>query len=82
MSVFDNFETPVAQLTIKPAEESNMARLIVTPLDDYVIFFKIPELNIEQSFDKEKKFKFNIQSHKEMLIGLKNFSTPQRVLVI
>ena len=82
LSVFDNFETPVAQLTIKPAEEPNMARLIVTPLDDYVIFFKIPELNIEQSFEKEKKFKFNIQSHKEMLIGLKNFSTPQRVLVI
>ena len=82
LSVFDNFETPIAQLTIKPAEEPNMARLIVTPLDDYVIFFKIPELNIEQSFDKEKKFKFNIKSHKEMLIGLKNFSTPQRVLVI
>ncbi len=82
LSVYDNFETPIAQLSIMPADEPNMARLVIKPLDDYTLYFKIPLLGIEQTFDQEKRFKFNIQTHKEMILGVKNFKTPQRVLVI
>lgn len=82
LSVFDDYDTPIAQVTIVPTEEPDMARLIIKPLNDYTLFFKIPELNLEQTFDTEKKFRFNPTSHKQMILGIKDFTTPQRVLVI
>jgi serine/threonine protein kinase len=83
LSVYDDYDTPVAQLSIEQIEgEPGIVRLIVKPLNDYTLFFKIPELNLEQSFDSEKKFKFNISSHKTMILSVKDFTTPQRVLVI
>lgn len=82
LSVYDDYDTPIAQVTIVPAEDGVMARLIIKPLNDFELFFKIPEINIEDTFYKEKTFRFNPASHKQMIIGIKDFTTPQRVLVI
>ena len=76
----DDYDTPVAQVKIKPVE--NEAVLTITPLNDFVLMFKIPEINREETIDRERTIRFNPSSHKQMILGLKPFNQPQRVLVI
>lgn len=80
LSIFDDYDTPIAQVSIEPLSEG--ARLRVKPLNDFTIMFKIPDLKLEQTFDEEKTFRFNPSAHKTMILGVKNFDHPQRVLVI
>ena len=76
----DNYDTPIAQVKIKPYE--NEVVLTITPLNDFTFLFKIPEINCEQIIDRERNIRFNPTNHKQMIIGLKPFNQPQRVLVI
>ena len=76
----DDYDTPVAQVKIKPVE--NEAVLTITPLNDFVLMFKIPEINREETIDHERTIRFNPARHKQMILGLKPFNQPQRVLVI
>lgn len=80
LAVYDDYDTPIAQIKIEPVD--TMARLTITPQNDYTIMFQIPEENISQTFDQPKTFRFDILHHKQMMIGVKEFTSPQRVLVI
>lgn len=74
---------PIARLQLEPlGDGSNFARLIISPLNESKLFFMIPELNINDIIEREKRFKFNPLSHKTMIIGAQEFTFPQRVLVI
>lgn len=83
LSSAEDYDLPIAQLTVTAVDvDDEMVKLTIKPLNRYTIFAKIPSLNVEQSFETEKSFRLNILSHKEMIIGVKDFSNPQRVLVI
>ena len=76
----DDYDTPVAQVKIKKVD--NEALLTIVPLNDFVLMFKIPEIDREETIDRERTIRFHPDNHKKMLIGLKSFNQPQRVLVI
>ena len=77
---YDDYDTPVAQVKIKPF--GNEAVLTITPENDFVLMFKIPEINREETIDRERIIRFNPSNHKQMILGLNPFNQPQRVLVI
>ncbi len=81
LSVNDDYDTPIAQLKIESAGNDE-ARLTIRPHNDYVIMFKIPDTDIVRTFDSVKSFRFKLDDHKQMIVGVKNFSESQRVLVI
>lgn len=80
LSAYDDYDTPIAQVKITPVEGG--ACLTITPLNDYVLMFMIPVDNREEMIEKERTIRFNPSAHKTMIIGVKPFDQPQRVLMI
>ena len=80
LSTYDDYDTPIAQLKIESHDGD--VRLTIIPHNDFTILFKIPDKDIDGYFETEKHFRFNKEHHSKMIVGIKNFDTPQRVLVI
>lgn len=80
LCTFDDYDTPLAQLKVRKDGESAIVTII--PLNDYDILYKIPSQNKEGYFSKEETIRFRIQEHPSMILGVKEFTKPQRVLVL
>lgn len=80
LSIYDDYDTPIAKIAVEDLGEN--IRLIVEPINDFTLFFRVDEIDMEGEFSEKKTFRFNPSRHNTMIIGIKNFKTPQRVLVI
>ncbi len=80
LSIYDDYDTPIAKISLEDLGEN--IRLIVEPINDITLFFRIDEIDMEGVFSERKIFRFNPKRHNTMMIGIKNFKTAQRVLVI
>ena len=81
LSTNGGYDTPIARLKIEPAD-NNEIKLLFEPIGGKTVYFRIQELDKEYRFNETKTIRFNLVSHKTMIIGMKDFTNSQRVLII